>query len=911
MNAATLNELIDALENGKQLILPQAHAADELRAAFNTAQQHRGRAAWDPPHVLTWAQWIKTLWSTLAIEGVDHRLLLNPAQEHSLWYEVLKSIENQSLGSVEALADMAMNAWQLAASYRASHRLREFASTHDARLFAEWTAQFVQRCALRGYLSSALLEDALLHHLQAGSVTSTDSLTLVGFDERLPAQDALLHGFQDRGTRIVDLCLKAPDAIRAPALQAQVHTEQAEHDLAARWTRERLERSSIEIGPPSRVALLVPNLQKDRAILEEVFRETLAQELQWIGTDLCSSPWEIPAGLPLASIPIVADALSIVQWSQASLPVARVSSLLLSPYVGENGTASEFLDASAYFDTATLRRLPMLHPEIAIDSLVSAMDSGSHTPSASTAITALGWVRGVKRLAQSLLDRTQLRTFAAWMDFVRSLLQAANWPGTMPLNATEFETNRSWESLLDMIATLDFSGRHVTFSEALQALTAHATKIRITPPTADAPVQILNIAEAEGCVFDGLIFLHCTDANWPISERVNPLLPWSLQRLLGMPGTDAARSHAQSRAYTESLIRRSRSVLFLHAATNDHAKLRPSPLLEELKIMHSDPNHLVKATQHPITLDFEDYSESDDLPPLPSDHVRGGSAVLKLQSSCGFLAFAQMRLLSTEPALRDLGFDAFESGKLLHQTMQLFWKQLRSQEALRRLTPVERQSLLRSAIDDAFTEYLHPRNGWDHAYLQVQKERLCSLLQHWLDEELRRSPFDILDLERKQTLPIGPLMLDLRMDRIDRVGDGFVFVDYKTSYTADPKQWEGQRPDDPQLPLYALLCEPNELKGLAFAKIRPGRDLQWLGYQAEEGIFPKAKVQDLPTMIDAWRNTLTQLASDFATGKADVSPKNYTLNCSHCAQRILCRVDPNALQLQSLDDQENAEFADG
>jgi ATP-dependent helicase/nuclease subunit B len=139
----------------------------------------------------------------------------------------------------------------------------------------------------------------------------------------------------------------------------------------------------------------------------------------------------------------------------------------------------------------------------------------------------------------------------------------------------------------------------------------------------------------------------------------------------------------------------------------------------------------------------------------------------------------------------------------------------------------------------------------------------------------------------------------VRVDRIDSVGDGVFFIDYKTGYDAHPKQWEGERPDDPQLPLYTLLPEAEELKGVAFARVRTGRDMKWMGYQAEDGILPasrsKGNVRELGPLVDEWRETLTRLAEDFASGKADVHPKSFEINCARCAQRLLCRLDPASL----------------
>ena len=137
----------------------------------------------------------------------------------------------------------------------------------------------------------------------------------------------------------------------------------------------------------------------------------------------------------------------------------------------------------------------------------------------------------------------------------------------------------------------------------------------------------------------------------------------------------------------------------------------------------------------------------------------------------------------------------------------------------------------------------------------------------------------------------------VRADRVDALSDGRqIILDYKTGQLKS-RGWEGERPDEPQLPLYTLLAEPEELKGVAFAKVRAGREMKWQGYQAEAGILPVSRaknVRDLGPLVEEWRETLTQLAEDFAAGRANVSPKSYAVNCTHCAQRLLCRFNPAA-----------------
>ena len=496
---------------------------------------------------------------------------------------------------------------------------------------------------------------------------------------------------------------------------------------------------------------------------------------------------------------------------------------------------------------------------------------------------------------------------------MRGLGQAAGWPGERALTATEFAATQAWDSALDTVSTLDFSGKRVTYVDALAALELQVSSAVLSMPATAAAVQVMGVSEAEGSVFDAVVFLRATDANWPASESVHPLLPWAMQRSLQMPGGDAALASRRTRNFTQGLLARSGRVLFSSAAEDSSGALRVSPLIAELGLELIDAETLGSATVAVEQIAVETAADDEPLPALPPGLVRGGATVLKLQAACGFLAFAEMRLRAGEPQSGSLGLDAGESGNVLHKAMQAFWREVKTQEALRLMSPQERDALLAEAIDASLPRRLRADSGWDLAYVEVVKERLRAVLRQWLARELERGPFEVIAVEQDQEVMVGPLTLRVRMDRIDNVGDGVFFVDYKTGYAADTKQWEGDRPDDPQLPLYALLPDAGELKGVAFAKVRAGRDMKWVGYQAEPGILPASRarnVRDMPSLVEEWKGVLTQLADAFAAGDAGVRPKSFEVNCVRCGQRLLCRLDKVTL-LAADDEAEEEEDLDG
>jgi ATP-dependent helicase/nuclease subunit B len=878
MATVSVDELL-GMAGGGVLVLPNARAARDLRETFAARQRVRGVEAWESPAILSWGQWTSSLWSELVVAGAEERLLLNQAQELRLWREIVA--EDAAVGAGDSLAELARSGWALAAAYGATSKLRSFAATHDSRVFAEWAEVFSRRCGAKGYLSAALLDEALRLHAERGALPRLEALELVGFGEKTPAQEALLEALRARGMVVLErgLVVEA-DGLRAVVVAAG---EREELELAARWVR-----GFMEGRPEATVAVVTPHLGEERAELEGVLRETLAPELQAVGEDLSSTPWEFSGGPALASVAMIADALALARWVEGALQVQRVSALLMSPYVGSTGDR----DASARFDAGTLRRAQMLRSEIGVGALLTMVEAAEKKQGG----TFLPWLRGVNGFLKRDGDRSRPRRFAEWRD--------------RALTATEFEATRGWESALDTVSTLDFSGRRVSYAEALEALEMQAKSSVLALPATGAAVQVMDVREAEGSVFDAVVFLRATDANWPPAERVHPLLPWGLQRSLKMPGSDPALAADRARRFTQGLLERSGNVLFSSAAKNEDGALRPSPLLEELGLERLDAKSLVSETQaeEPVTLD--NVEDGVALPPLRSHVVRGGARVLKLQAACGFLAFAELRLRAVEPDTGEMGLDAGESGSWLHDTLQNFWEEVQTQDRLRAMSWAERDAVVVRMIDEATPPKVRKESAWDEAYLAVQKERMRVVLQQWLGEELKRGPFTVRSRESKHELEVGPLLLEVRLDRVDQVEDGFFLVDYKTGASGHPKEWEGERPDDPQMPMYALLHEAEELRGLAFARVRAGEEMRWVGVQAEAGILPKSsanKTVELPVLVEEWRSTLARLAEEFAAGNAGVKPKSYAVNCVRCGQRLLCRVTASSL----LDGEDAGEDLDG
>ncbi len=376
-----------------------------------------------------------------------------------------------------------------------------------------------------------------------------------------------------------------------------------------------------------------------------------------------------------------------------------------------------------------------------------------------------------------------------------------------------------------------------------------------------------------------------------------------MQLELKMPGTDVSKDSEDARRMTERIARCAGTVMFSYAKETDEGNQRCSPTLTGLGLEEIGAKKLVGDAPEREIVAIEEVEDVAPIQSLPDRVIYGGARILELQAACGFRAFAEARLWSTEIEEMEPGMDARESGTVVHDVLKHFWDAVKTQRELHAMTKDERNELLDWCVNEALKKAEGwSSNEWDATYVQVQRGRLRRLLSWWLELEMeRRVPFEVRLSEKEfRDVRVGPLRLNVRMDRVDEVRGGEVLIDYKTGL-ASPTDWLTDRPDAPQLPLYAILSEAERLKGVAFGLVRAGEGRGLKGYATEEGLLHSkpTKLKEAPTLdaqVERWREVLVRLAEEFYAGNARVNPKSYPTTCKHCGQRILCRLNVSSLE---------------
>jgi probable DNA repair protein len=479
------------------------------------------------------------------------------------------------------------------------------------------------------------------------------------------------------------------------------------------------------------------------------------------------------------------------------------------------------------------------------------------------------------------------------------LLSKLGWPGDATLASEEFQASEAWGRLLSEFARLDAVGAQFTYGEALSRVRRLAAETVFQPESQPAPVQVLGALEAAGARFDHLWIAGMDDDSWPPPARPDPFLPAAVQRAHALPHSSAERELDFARVRTGRLLSAAGDVVVSHALHDGDRELGPSPLIRSI------PQTELAAPDYPIYAEAIRASAAierfeDKVGPPTAGDVSGGTSILRHQALCPFRAFAEVRLGAVALETPEEGLARQDRGKVVHAALDRLWGLLGSHE---RLCAGGVEDAIRESAAAALDEIGRRRGAPLPArFADLERVRLEALLAIWVEVERRRAPFVVAERELEREVELGGVRMKVRIDRIDRLEDGrSVILDYKTG-EANAADWYGDRPSEPQVPLYAT-DHDGELAAAAFARLKTGK-LGFSGIAADAQLLPGVTAADLSATLDEWRATLDALVARFRAGHAEVDPKK-PATCRNCTLTALCRVAEVELDTSALSGEVN------
>jgi len=846
-----------------------------LQREFGERQVAQGAALWDTPDILPLTAFIERAAEEASyVAAAALPRILSAEQSRVLWESLVRASDAGSrLLAVTEAAALAHEAWQLTVSWRLGERLRGALLNEDAKAFLEWSPRYERELRRHGHIDAVELADHVRQLVSKRSISVPRQAIVCGFDSFAPQQAEFLEGLQQAGCEVSMASLPevAARVIRAPCADAE-----EELHLAAAWARARLESGCRHIG------IVVPDIAARRASIVRVFSAAMAPDYALPDAEPGVLPFNLSLGEPLTAYALVNAALTVLQLAGRNIEYERASRLLRSPFI--TGAESERSARSA-LDVAWRQHA---EPVVTLDGL--CMMPGGDCPQLS-------------RMLQRLSRFRKERLFGAqapsqWARAMSDALAVAGFPGERSLDSVEYQTLKRWHDTVAGFAALDRVAPKMGYAEALSRLRRLADETLFQPETPEVPIQILGVLETSGLTFDALWVMGLDDEHWPPAYRPNPFLPLAVQRAAGLPQSSAELALETAQQLTRRWSAAAPEVVLSHALREDDRELKPSPLIAALPEQApaarvTDFGMAIHATR------AVDAETADVAPPLAGSSVKGGAGLLKDQAACPFRAYANHRLHAQAPDAPHIGLDALERGNLVHRVLAGAWEQLKDSATLATMDETRLDALLSAAADAAIAGIRRDRpTVLAGRFAAIEKQRLITLTRAWLNQDRSRNAFAVVAVEDKRSLTIGPLTLNARLDRVDQTADGRrIVIDYKTG-VANAAAMLGERPDEPQLPLYLVAAEP-AATAVAFAQVRAG-DHGYVGLARDGDLLPgvpafaesrqRGEHGDWYSLVAAWQAELEKIAGEFAAGHAAVDPKRPPHTCQYCGLVPLCRI---------------------
>ncbi|MDB5809225.1 MAG: hypothetical protein JWN94_1347 [Betaproteobacteria bacterium] len=890
-------ELFARLAKGQQagvtVVMPNRRLAQELAREFDAGRIAAGLQAWEAADILPFGSFVERLWESAVYSslGGETMLLLSASQEQALWEEIIAASPwAANLLSPTRTAADCRDAWRLAHAWGIEGALDKFPGNDDARAFAEWASAYAVKTVRE--IDAARLPAAVAKLLTSAAIAKPQLLVTYAFDI-MPAQTGgFLRAIHGAGVEVVQC---GPRRRQAVAIRATYASAREELAAAASWARARLEAAHAggtqrDANYP-RIAVVVPGLEQRRQEVQRVFTRVMEPGANLPGAEIRALPFNISIGVPLASYPLAHAALGFLALATGEVDYALASRLIRSPFVA--GAESE-LEQRAQLDAKLRESMPA---RVTLARIVGTIDGCP---------LLRGRFEALFNYANANLSGRQ--SPHAWARHFSALLEAAGFPGERTLDSAEFQTRVKWYEVLGEFALLERVLPRLSCAQALVRLRRLATDALFQPESGAAPVQILGILESAGLEFDHLWVSGLTDDAWPLPARPNPFIAVALQKKAGIPEAAADTALALDRRITDDWIAAAEEVVVSHPLREKDRELLPSALISTL------PEGEVNVPDFPRYRDTLHaarllHTVADGIaPPYTAREVRGGTRVLADQAACPFRAYARHRLGADGISTPADGLDARDRGNLLHALMAQLWETLQTKARLDALTAAELTAAIEDAASFAVAKVRSQRAGILEGRLaELERARLARLAREWLLVESTRGDFEVVSREERRTLEVAGLAFTGRIDRMDWTSDGVpvgghILIDYKTG-RATPNDWLGNRPDDPQLPLYAIAAKQDVI-GVAFARIKAG-EMRFMGLTRDNAVLPKVKTAEWQGLFAVWRRELDALGQEFADGVARVDPKRKLKTCTHCDLQPLCRVHERLLALE--DDEEGGE----
>ncbi|CAA0105239.1 ATP-dependent helicase/deoxyribonuclease subunit B [Zhongshania aliphaticivorans] len=858
-----LQELL-ACDGHSIVLMPSDASARQCRDRIARLRGSHDQAFIETVTVMPVDQWLAELW-----DGTfPAKQVLRPIQLLALARDIIEKSEfypQDCLNSM-AITRQFVDAFQLHAQYQLSSDEDYYRFSAEYQAFYHWRQTMQDKLDEQSALSGQQLPDQLCNLLQDAILDLPDQLVLSEDITLSPSVSTFIQSCAEQ-TNLVTLSESRP----SPPLPKFCSTQQMSQECEAvvAWLLTIFKRGNVDgkALDGALVAILVPDMNRYRAALTNVLQRQFYPSGLFPSADFSArEPWVFESSETLMSYPLIKSAWDLISLSARALPLEQLSRILRSRFV------RGWPESRSVRATLDIRWREYLSPETTLRNAISlARKLEQQDPTVSDVLHDL----------EAILKSMPARQLpSSWVRFFDQLLLNSGWPNTSDDDVVVEQCRRGFSQAMDVFRALDRQLGEVSHDTALSWL-QHILSTKRFSVSRDwaCPIRIMEYDDAIGLQFDATWIMGLDDNALPRRVEPSPFLPLELQRQAKYPNSDPGLCLQRDQEVLSRLLSSAPQVHISHSRENEAGSpLGPCTLLPD----YQNDQPLTAQNQF-VTHGAVLWPATDHVRPVDSSQrasVRGGTGLFKEYASSPFFAFLKYRLNLREFPEAAEGLDHRVQGILVHDTMEHVWKTLQAKQALDALSDLQLEALVRASCERALENPELSVARYGESLLNIEKERVISLVCAWMDknERQRVQDFEVISTEQLIESEIKGIPLRLRMDRIDNIAGKHLVIDYKTG-TIDGRALSVDNLSEPQLPIYVLASDGQSkaLDGVMLAQLKSPDDLKihMRSNWANSVVAKKAHASDVDSPekwqaeLEAWSTALETMAMGILAGNIE------------------------------------------
>ena len=846
-----------ALENNENtLILTASRRQSNYYSQMMSKLLAHNNNLWAVPQVYSLDDWASR--SHHVLDELGETLIWQQSFEH---LKSSKQWPNLANSDRHALCQDVSQAAYLCDHWNINSKSSEFKENENSFFFQQWHQEFQHLCRKINCRSRS---QQLLHLSRKNTIESAPkNIIFIGFIEFTPAQQALIDTLKKTGCNV--------HTYQPQKKQKQLSCygfQEAKDELhwIAKYSHDWYQKTGSEKGK-SVMTIIVPDLASRWHEVFAKFNQAFHNCSNSRGSfSQPSRAFNLSGGIALTDMPLIDCACKLIKLKPES-SFGELLPLLNHPALQLGVSQSQ-------------------HEEI--EELMSR-----------------GYRKNLEQAYQQFPEWHWLKPFASksyWRsnDYpsrqllkVSQRLKNAQWLEALKITSSEHQQHQQWIKKLQQVSKLDRFEQKISMQQAIQLLFSALGSL-FQPRVEQARIQVLGLYEAIGLPSDTLWISGLTDQVLPKAPDPSTFIPVALQARQGIAESHPRTTLLYSKKLWQELLATAPEIITSYSRVDGDKENTVSSFIRHIKetpITISCNSEQQKAT----------YSTSEKVN-IATDATHYPSSLLEDQSACPFRAVLRHTVKAKSSSASDY-YSHVDAGILIHTILDKISKdsaQKASSDIRQQASNSTRQQLQKKAR-------LHPWLGNSQSGRQIHKQ-LEEQIGTWLERERDgRKNNAIIATEKDYHCTIGPLRCTFRIDRIDAVSytdkhkyDGTLLIDYKTGSNTKAKNWQGQRPSNPQLLAYAIAVGKDNVSGISYVSLRPDYSSYIVyGNEQVKDTFSNPDIISSKKWLDSskWHQWLdqqtqavTDLAEEFAGGEVTLTPRDKGV-CEYCDYKPVCRIN--------------------